>query len=163
LTKLRNIKEKPGMSEQDAESRTVRAASTETAAEETIHLIAEKLDRWFLQLGRQFGPLSRPQRRALLLLASMSSMRVGDLAEQLGLTSAGATRMLDNLEAQEYATRARMPLADQREVYVALTDRGKEALTRANAAYFDRISASVARLTLEEQNALAGLLGAMLE
>ena len=99
----------------------------------------------------------------MLLLANVPSMRVSDLGEQLGLTSAGATRMLDNLEAQEYVTRARNPLADQREVYVALTETGKAALAEANAVYFARIAASVARLTPEERNTLAELLRAMLE
>jgi DNA-binding MarR family transcriptional regulator len=89
-------------------------------------------------------------------------MRVSDLAERLGLTSAGATRMLDNLEAQEYATRSRMPLGDQREVYVALTEAGREALTQANAVYLARIAASAAALTLQERNTLASLLGAKL-
>ena len=151
------------MSEQHAEHGTDPAASNESAGEESLRLIAERLDALSLQLGREFGPLSRSKRRALLLLANVPSMRVSDLAEQLGLTSAGATRMLDNLEAQEFATRSRMPLADQREVYVALTETGREALRQANAVYLARISASAARLTLEERNTLAGLLGAMLK
>ena len=151
------------MSEQHAEHGRDPAASNESADEESLRLIAERLDALSLQLGREFGPLSRSKRRALLLLANVPSMRVGDLAEQLGLTSAGATRMLDNLEAQEYATRSRMPLADQREVYIALTETGREALTQANAVYLARISASATRLTLEERNTLAGLLGAMLK
>jgi DNA-binding MarR family transcriptional regulator len=151
------------MSEQHADSKTDPAASNERSGEESLQLIAERLDALSLQLGREFGPLSRSKRRALLLLANVASMRVSDLAERLGLTSAGATRMLDNLEAQEYATRSRMPLADQREVYVALTEMGREALTQANAVYLARIAASVDRLTLEERNTLAGLLEAMLK
>jgi DNA-binding MarR family transcriptional regulator len=151
------------MGEHHAESRAEPAASNSSPGEESLRLIAERLDALSLELGREFGPLSRSKRRALLLLANAPSMRVSDLAEQLGLTSAGATRMLDNLEAQEFVTRSRLPLADQREVYVALTELGKEALTQANAVYLARISASVDRLTLEERNTLAGLLEAMLK
>ena len=151
------------MSEQHTEPGTDPADSNKRSGEESLRLIAERLDVLSLQLGREFGPLSRSKRRALLLLANVPSMRVSDLAEQLGLTSAGATRMLDNLEAQGYVTRARNPLADQREVYVALTETGREALAEANAVYVARISASVARLTPEERNTLAELLGAMLE
>ena len=151
------------MSEQQREHGTDPAASNENASEESLRLIAVRLDKLSLLLGREFGPLSRSKRRALLLLANVPSMRVSDLAEQLGLTSAGATRMLDNLEAQEYARRSRMPLADQREVYVALTETGREALTQANAVYLARISASASRLTPEERNTLASLLGAMLK
>lgn len=151
------------MGEQHAESRADPTASNRSPGEESLRLIAERLDALSLELGREFGPLSRSKRRALLLLANAPSMRVSDLAEQLGLTSAGATRMLDNLEAQEFVTRSRLPLADQREVYVALTETGKEALTQANAVYLARISASAARLTPEERNTLADLLGAMLK
>jgi DNA-binding MarR family transcriptional regulator len=139
------------------------AGATEIPAEKVVQSIAETLDTWHLQLGRQFGPLSRPQRRALRLLASKVSMRVSDLAEQLGLTTAGATRMLDTLEAQGYSTRARVPLTDQREVYVTVTKAGTVALALADAVYFERISLSVARLSLEEQRTLASLLQAMLE
>jgi DNA-binding MarR family transcriptional regulator len=153
----------PSMSGQQSEYRSDPTASSERAGEETLRLIAERLDELSLQLGREFGPLSRSKRRALLLLAKVPSMRVSDLAEQLGLTSAGATRMLDSLEAQEFATRSRMPLADQREVYIALTESGKEALIQANAVYLARISARLAQLTVEERDTLSGLLGAMLK
>ena len=151
------------MGKQHAESRADPTSSNTSLGEESLRLIAERLDALSLELGREFGPLSRSKRRALLLLANAPSMRVSDLAEQLGLTSAGATRMLDNLEAQEFVTRSRLPLADQREVYVALTEIGKETLTQANAVYLARISASAARLTPEERNTLANLLGAMLK
>jgi DNA-binding MarR family transcriptional regulator len=151
------------MSERQAEYGSDPTASSEPTGEATLRLIAERLDELSLQLGREFGPLSRSKRRALLLLANVPSMRVTDLAEQLGLTSAGATRMLDNLEAQEFATRSRMPHADQREVYVTLTETGKEALIRANAVYLARISARLAQLTLQERDTLSGLLGAMLK
>jgi DNA-binding MarR family transcriptional regulator len=90
-------------------------------------------------------------------------MRVSDLADQLGLTTAGATRMLDTLEAQGYATRARLPLTDQREVYVALTESGDRALTQADTVYFERVSASVQRLSLEERRMLAKLLQGLLD
>jgi DNA-binding MarR family transcriptional regulator len=139
------------------------AGSSEMSAEPEVTSIAETLEKWHSQLGRQFGPLSRPQRRTLRLLVSVRSMRVSDLAEQLGLTTAGATRMLDTLEAQGYATRARLPLTDQREVYVTLTEAGGRALAQADAVYFERVSTSVQRLSLEERRTLAKLLQGLLE
>ena len=69
--------------------------------------IAYALDEWYSRLGRQFGPLSRPQRRMLRLLSADTMVRVGDLGEQLGLTTAGTTRMLDKLEALGYSWRSR--------------------------------------------------------
>jgi DNA-binding MarR family transcriptional regulator len=128
-----------------------------------VNSIAETLEKWHSQLGRQFGPLSRPQRRTLRLLASEHSMRVSDLADQLGLTTAGATRMLDTLETQGYATRARLPLADQREVHVTLTEAGGRALAQADAVYFERVFASVQKLSLEERRTLAKLLQGLLQ
>jgi DNA-binding MarR family transcriptional regulator len=139
------------------------AGSGELSAEPEVRAIAEALEKWHSQLGRQFGPLSRPQRRTLRLLASVPSMRVSDLAEQLGLTSAGATRMLDTLEVQGLATRARLPRADQREVYVSLTEAGGWALAQADAVYFERVSTGVQRLSLEERHTLAKLLQGLLE
>ncbi len=82
--------------------------------------IVQVLERWNSHLGRQFGPLSRPQRHMLGLLADREmqkeKLRVGDLAEPLGLTTAGTTRMLDTLEGLSYITRSRTPNTDQREV-----------------------------------------------
>src|SRR5579863_5353862 len=109
--------------------------------------IAHALDDWYSELGRQYGPLSRPQRRMLRLVAAGPSLRVGDLAEGLGLTTAGATRMLDTLESLGYATRARgAQNTDQRQVYVSLTAEGAEALRAADAVYVARVATLAERL-----------------
>jgi len=150
------------MREHPEEEAIPAAGGEKISAEPEVKLIAETLEKWHTQLGRQFGPLSRPQRRTLRLLASVLSMRVSDLADQLGLTTAGATRMLDTLEVQGYATRARQPLADKREVYVTLTEAGSRALAQADAVYFERVSTSVRRLSLEERRTLAKLLQGLL-
>ena len=124
--------------------------------------IARALDVWNNRLGRQFGPLSRPQRRALRTLHELSSakppVRVSDLAERLGVTSAGATRMLSKLEDFGYINRVRVPEGDQREVFVALTASGAQALSAANAVYFDRVGRELHRLDQAEQEMLAHLL-----
>jgi len=124
--------------------------------------IAHALDDWYSGLGRQYGPLSRPQRRMLRLVAAGPSLRVGDLAEGLGLTTAGATRMLDTLESLGYATRARgAQHTDQRQVYVSLTAEGAEALRAADAVYLARVSTLTQRLTTDERAQLASLLQTM--
>jgi len=124
--------------------------------------IARSLDRWNHRLGRQFGPLSRPQRRALRTLHDLSftrtQVRVSDLAEELGITSAGGTRMLNKLEDLGYVARSREREGDQREVVITLTDGGSQALDAANDIYFQRVDAEIQRLDSAEQQTLAQLL-----
>src|SRR5690348_6964265 len=101
----------------------------------TIGAIARGLERWYALLGRQFGPLSRPQRRVLVAIAGSEEVRVGDVAERIGMTMAGATRMIDTLEALGYVRRYRVPEADQRQVYLAITPEGTAALQEANRVF----------------------------
>ena len=128
--------------------------------------IVQALERWNSYLGRQFGPLSRPQRRTLSLLADrqvqQETMRVGDLAEPLGLTTAGITRMLDTLEGSGYITRSLTPNTDQREVYVTLTDTGAQALQAANAVLLERVQVLVERLNVRERGDIVTLLRKLL-
>lgn len=129
--------------------------------------IAHALDRLYTQLGRQYGPLSRPLRRALRLLAAREERgapaRVGDLAAGLELTTAGATRLLDRLEELGYAERYRAQGQDQRQVGVRLTAAGREALAEADAAFAARARATLAPLTATERERLAALLERLTE
>ena len=120
--------------------------------------IAYALDEWYTRLGRQFGPLSRPQRRMLRLLRVDTPVRVGDLGVELGLTTAGTTRMLDKLEAMGYAKRSRTEQHDQRQVYVSLTLPGAIALRDAEEVFLERIRASLKKLSSAERSSLARLL-----
>ncbi len=123
-----------------------------------IETIAQALDAWYSTLGRQFGPLSRAQRRMLRLLDTEQSVRVGNLAELLGLTTAGTTRMLDKLEASGYAVRLRDPYSDLRQVYVTLTAQGKAARDAADAAFLTQVQATLRVLDTHERATLATLL-----
>ena len=123
-----------------------------------IVAIAHALDDWYTLLGRQFGPLSRPQRRTLLLLDLERGVRVGDLGETLGLTTAGTTRMLDKLETLGYAARSRDQANDQRQVYVTLTAAGKQALESAEAVFLARVQSTLNTLDETERATLAHLL-----
>jgi DNA-binding MarR family transcriptional regulator len=124
--------------------------------------IARAFELWVSGLGRQFGPLSRRQRHTLRALTELShgagSVRAGDLAEFLGITSAGATRMLNRLEDDGYVSRSRDPEADQREVYIAPTTAGVEALRAANEVYFELVERRLERLDDGEREALARLM-----
>lgn len=141
--------------------------STMTLPWGVVPTVARALDLWNSRMGRQFGPLSRPQRRAMRTLAELSTaappVRVSDLAERLGVTSAGATRMLSKLEDFGYVSRVREPEGDQREVYVTLTGDGSQALLDANDVYFERVARELERLNDDEQNELARLLDKLTE
>jgi DNA-binding MarR family transcriptional regulator len=123
-----------------------------------VATIASALDRWYDQLGRQFGPLSRPQRRMLRLLSRDTKVRVSDLSEGLGVTTAGTTRMLDKLESLGYAERSRMDQYDQRQVYVTLTPQGAVALREAEEIFLERVQTMLKGLRPAERSALAHLL-----
>ena len=125
--------------------------------------IAYALDEWYTLLGRQFGPLSRPQRRMLHLLDEQKGIRVSEIAEALGLTTAGTTRMLDKLESLGYARRARVAQSDQRQVYVTLTQVGKQALQMADMVFLERVQGTLRVLDEGERATLAYLLHIMSE
>ena len=125
--------------------------------------IAHILDEMHTLLGRQFGPLSRPQRRMLHLLDEEKTVRVGNLADILGVTTAGTTRMLDKLESLGYARRTRDPQSDQRQVYVTLTSAGRQAVQAADTVFLERVQAALLVLDEEERRTLARLLRAMSE
>jgi len=128
-----------------------------------IAAIAAGLDGWYERLGRQFGTLSRPQRRMLRLLSSDTLVRVSDLSEQLGVTTAGTTRMLDKLESLGYAARSRMDQHDQRQVYVTLTPEGAVALHQAEDVFLERVQSLLDKLSSTERATLAHLLQAISE
>jgi DNA-binding MarR family transcriptional regulator len=94
----------------------------------------------------------------LQLLAREDRVRVSDLAAQLGLTTAGSTRMLDTLEAGGYAGRMRRPGTDQRQVYVSLTPAGREALRQADLIFRRRVAGLVEGLSPADRGDLARLL-----
>jgi DNA-binding MarR family transcriptional regulator len=147
---------------QEQPSSSPQTPTNEAYMPDTV-AIAHALDEWNTLLGRQFGPLSRPQRRMLHLLDEEKAVRVGDLAEILGLTTAGTTRMLDKLESLGYAQRARVPHTDQRQVHVTLTQAGKQALQIADSVFLERVQATLLVLGKEERTTLAHLLHTMSE
>jgi DNA-binding MarR family transcriptional regulator len=94
----------------------------------------------------------------LHLLSVDTMVRVSDLSEQLGVTTAGTTRMLDKLESLGYAARSRMDQYDQRQVYVTLTPEGVEALREAEDVFLERVQTILNKLSPIERATLARLL-----
>lgn len=148
--------------EADRRPAAIDCGEMSVSEETTERAIARGLDRWWTSLGREFGPLSRPQRRVLHMIADREATaqppRVSDVASGLQLTTAGATRMLDTMEALGYATRYRSPGMDQRQVYVTLTAAGRAALQEADDAFNERVAASLEPLATADRQTLAALL-----
>src|SRR5260370_1902525 len=94
----------------------------------------------------------------LRMVSADTAVRVCDLGEQLGLTTAGTTRMVDKLEALGYASRSRTAQHDQRQVYVTLTLAGASALQEAERAFLERMHVLLSNLSQQERATLAHLL-----
>jgi DNA-binding MarR family transcriptional regulator len=73
------------------------------------------------------GPITVPQYLLLEPLLGGDAFAVGDLAEQAGVQSPTATRMLDGLERAGFVTRSPSP-RDRRMVDVRLTAEGRRVV-----------------------------------
>jgi DNA-binding MarR family transcriptional regulator len=90
-------------------------------------------------------------------------MRRVDLAGHVLLTQSGITRLLQGLERAALVERADCS-TDRRVVYAQITDEGYERLRSASRTHLNDIrSLFGARFTADELEALAGLLGRLLE
>lgn len=74
------------------------------------------------------GKMTPSKLRALDLLARHGGMRVGELAAEVGIDDATATRLVDRLEEIGVVER-RSELGDRRATTVALTPAGEELVT----------------------------------
>jgi len=80
------------------------------------------------------GALSNAQVRALFPLKRGEECTAGALAKRADISPASMTTMLDQLEAEGIVQRRRSE-ADRRQVFVALTHKGHEALEERRAAW----------------------------
>src|SRR5262245_6961812 len=74
------------------------------------------------------GKMTPSNMRALDLLARQGGLRVGELAAQVGIDDATATRLVDRLEGFGVVERQREP-DDRRATTVVLTAAGEELVT----------------------------------
>jgi DNA-binding MarR family transcriptional regulator len=102
-----------------------------------LHRVGRELSTTTDRMLRESGLTS--QQAALLLHASRGSCTPSELAGDLGTDTAGATRLLDRVEALGLIRRSRHP-ADRRSVTVDLTDAGRALVPRV-APVFGRVTA----------------------
>lgn len=81
-------------------------------------------------LARMDGDLTLAQYRALVVLVSRGPQRTSDLADELGIASSTATRLVDRLAHKGFVDR-RQGQTDRRSVWLTLTETGKQLVGEA--------------------------------
>ncbi len=94
---------------------------------------------------------------ALEVLGRRGPMVLGDLQQQILVSSGGVTYLVDRLSARGLVTRRPNP-DDRRARFAVLTERGKELLAQIVPAHERAVSDAVDRLTRGEQHQAANLL-----
>jgi DNA-binding MarR family transcriptional regulator len=96
------------------------------------------------------------QFRTLVLLSEEGPCRIGDIAEDLGVSSSTATRSVGRILRQGWIRR-RPDLGSQRETYVALTPDGASLVDGVMSSRLEQIRAILTHLTdAERASALQG-------
>ncbi|HVO46251.1 MAG TPA: MarR family transcriptional regulator [Steroidobacteraceae bacterium] len=79
----------------------------------------------------------------LAALDRLGPSGVGELAQAVGISQPGVTRMLDNLQSRGWVSSQRQS-ADRRVRPIALTRSGRQLISRSKQAIWPRIEAAVA-------------------
>lgn len=106
----------------------------------------------FDDIGTSFGYVFR--------LLAEAPCNLSELAKQLGMSSPGALKVVDDMVAKGYASR-QADADDRRVKRLELTDRGRAALSRARSFHEQYEQALVQRLGMRQVAATRKLLEAM--
>jgi len=89
------------------------------------------------RLKRDFGlPLTHFE--PMSVIDRIPGCRVYDIAAELGITTGGASKLVDRIEASGYCRRLPNP-ADRRSSLLELTPEGQRLLTQAGAAFDEEL------------------------
>jgi DNA-binding MarR family transcriptional regulator len=97
--------------------------------------------------------LSMPQVKAMLVLYHRSTIRIGNIAEELGMSKNAATALLDRMETLGLAERSADP-SDRRAVLVTLTPRGAEFVNDILTAGSQSVTRFFEQMDDDDLNAL---------
>ncbi|WP_199611966.1 MarR family winged helix-turn-helix transcriptional regulator [Flocculibacter collagenilyticus] len=95
----------------------------------SLRRVIRAIDLYSKKLSKETG-LTSPQLIVLQEIAAGKGIMVKQIAENINLSSATVTSILDRLESRGLVTRERST-ADKRKVDLFLTDRGNEVLSSA--------------------------------
>lgn len=124
--------------------------------------ILTELEGLLMQVGRKYstasvGALTPTQFMVLRWLANRGLVPMGDLAEALGITMAGATGLVDRLVHNGLVRRERSD-QDRRLVLVGVTELGCESLEHVRRQRFEQFRQVTKNLPLADLEALVRIL-----
>jgi DNA-binding MarR family transcriptional regulator len=141
---------------------TPEAGTTPTASEVVMTLIAtsHRLQRVFnTRLSRQKGAikLSGPRLRLLLAVEEEGRLRMGDVAEHLGITSRTVTTLVDALEKEGFLARLPDP-TDRRATLLELTEKARTQFEQVRRIQMELGEELIAPLDPQQRRLLLDLL-----
>ena len=141
---------------------TPEVETTPTASEVVTTLIAtsHRLQRVFnTRLSRQKGAvkLSGPRLRLLLAVEKEGRLRMGDVAENLGITSRTVTTLVDALEREGLLARLPDP-TDRRATLLELTEKARTQFEQVRRIQMELGEELIAPLDLQQRRLLLDLL-----
>ncbi len=105
--------------------------------------------------------LTAPQFDSLLVIHTSGPIPLKKISEELMVTGANITCIIDNLEKMNYVKRVNSR-EDRRVVLAELTSKGKEKVTKVLPDYLKRLSEVSGKLTQAESKQLNSLLDKLL-
>src|SRR5512135_541627 len=118
---------------------------------DVVPLVMRTIKREMRQ--RRASGLSVPQFRAMILIDRQGQAALVQVAEHLGLTSATACRMMDELVARQLVL-SRPSTIDRRKITLTLTSEGQAVLETARQGTLQRLEELLADLSSEENAAI---------
>lgn len=135
-------------------ARTADATVDPTASlVRSVRRIAQAIDVRSREIARLTG-LTLPQLLVLQSIRALGEVSTSAISRDVSMSPPTVVAVLDKLEAKGMAVRYRSTI-DRRVVHVRLTDAGREALTTSPGLLGDGFIAGLARLSLDEQAAMA--------
>ena len=117
-----------------------------------LRRVIRSVDIYSKKLNTELG-LTTPQLLCLHALAKSDSMILTDLAKEINLGVSTVNGIIDRLEAKQFLTRNRSA-EDRRKVCLKISSSGKEIVLQAPSLLQDKLSASLSKLTDNEQLAI---------
>ena len=122
--------------------------SLTTTLQEWMNIFMHRSQRNFIHYAKEHN-LSMSQMGALLRLHKQGVCGVSDIGDDLGITSAAASQMLERLVQQGLIVRAEDP-NDRRAKQIALTDKGRDMLHEGFRAHQSWLSDLARKLPADE-------------
>jgi DNA-binding MarR family transcriptional regulator len=134
---------------------------TARAAREHTHDLLDELRTLYSQLARRAGmpesTLTMTQKLALMELVRMEPLRLGELADHIGVSDPTASRAVEALVVAGLVERIPDP-ADRRAVLLAVTERGRDDVAQRRAASEAHVAEALDGLSEDDARTLVDVL-----